>query len=85
MKRPGLSKIEVAALADFLANMHDLPVADLGGEFKATMSASFPGLEVAYLDFLFSQFSKLGVEERFDVYFDHCAFVRESFDIYRAK
>ena len=77
-----LSEIEIEAMADFLANMHDLPIEDLESEFRTIMRESFPTLQREFLDHVYAQFMRLSPGVRFNVKFDHRQFLRATFESY---
>jgi hypothetical protein len=81
--RVPLSAVEIDAMADFLANMHDLPVADLLSEFRTAMLESFPALESGFLEYVYATFMGFSPEIRFDMKFNHRNFVSDAFRSYK--
>lgn len=80
-----LPDLEVEAIADFIANMHDLPVEDLLSDFCTTMLASFPTLDREFLEHVYNSFMSIGPETRFDLKFNHRDFVRNAFRSFEHK
>ena len=79
MSKPTASQV-IEAIADFLANCHDLSIEDIESEFRAVMLESFPNLKSDFLANVYTQFMRLDPETRFNPIFDHKAFVRAAYE-----
>jgi hypothetical protein len=73
------SSLEIEAIADFLANCHDLLIEDIEGEFRTVMLESFPNLKSDFLSGVYAQFMRLSPETRFNPMFEHREFVRTAY------
>jgi hypothetical protein len=83
MKPDATSSLQIAAAADILANIHDLPIPDPQSEFQAIMQESFPSIDRELLGYIYSQFMSVGPETRFSADFNHTQFVKNAYSRFR--